>query len=210
MGGSCAGAGSRGSEHEAWRWTLTLRPTRPAAPVRHAVQIGRNTHRHGRVACLADIDLVRRKLYVNVLEARGLEAGFFVVPDDALVTFRVMLLPAKNTSMVHQVTGRTRVAWQARFRTGTTPICPAPMWPFMGWCVRRGMSPAARGGPAAVAAWCASVGRRQVAPVLQARTHADCRPHAHPAAHSHPFCLVLGTVARQRREGPGLQLQTRH
>ena len=69
--------------------------------------IGRDTHRHGRVACLADIDLVRRKLYVNVLESRGLNAGFQTVPNDALVTFRVQLLPSKNQAMVHQVTPNT-------------------------------------------------------------------------------------------------------
>ena len=66
--------------------------------------IGRDTHRHGRVSCLMDVDLRQRKLFVSVVEAKGLAAGLEDLTDDgAQITVRTQLLPSKNPIIVHEV-----------------------------------------------------------------------------------------------------------
>lgn len=65
----------------------------------------RDQHRHGRVACLLDVDVPRKKLILNLLEARGLDAGFGKdrSTEDVYIQFRVQLLPAQDPVKVHKV-----------------------------------------------------------------------------------------------------------
>ena len=65
----------------------------------------RDQHRHGRVACLLDVDVPRKKLIFNLLEARGLEGGFSrgESTEDVYIQFRVQLLPAQDPVKVHRV-----------------------------------------------------------------------------------------------------------
>lgn len=65
----------------------------------------RDQHRHGRVACLLDVDVPRKKLIFNLLEARGLDAGFGKdrSAEDVYIQFRVQLLPAQDPVKVHKV-----------------------------------------------------------------------------------------------------------
>jgi hypothetical protein len=53
----------------------------------------RDQHRHGRLACLIDVDLAKKQLHFNLLEARGLDAGFGDA-SNAFVQVRVQLLPS--------------------------------------------------------------------------------------------------------------------
>ena len=71
----------------------------------------RDQHRHGRVACLLDIDVPRKKLIFNLLEARGLDAGFSKdrSTEDVYIQFRVQLLPANDPVKVHKVNRNFRV-----------------------------------------------------------------------------------------------------
>lgn len=73
--------------------------------------IARDQHRHGRVACLFDIDTVRRKMHVTLLEARGIDAGFRIAPPDLLINFRILLLPHQNSALVIKVSLRGKLCY---------------------------------------------------------------------------------------------------
>lgn len=64
--------------------------------------VGRNDHRHGRVALLMDMDLQKRSLHVNLIQARGLSTGF-TTPQNIFIKFRMQLLPMRNSVLVHKV-----------------------------------------------------------------------------------------------------------
>lgn len=65
--------------------------------------VGRDQHRHGRVACLLDVDMVQKKLFLSLVEARGLDAGFGASIPNAFVNIRMQLLPHKNQALVREV-----------------------------------------------------------------------------------------------------------
>lgn len=66
--------------------------------------VGREEHRHGRVAVLLDADANQKKAFVHILEARDLfgpYSGKDAMPEH--IHFRVQLLPSQNNIMVTQV-----------------------------------------------------------------------------------------------------------
>lgn len=66
--------------------------------------IGRDTHRHGRISCLLDVDVRQKKLFVHLIEARGIGSGVEAIAiDGAQLHVRTMLLPSKNPILVHEV-----------------------------------------------------------------------------------------------------------
>eukprot|EP00038_Savillea_parva_P000875 m.99382 g.99382 ORF g.99382 m.99382 type:complete len:1726 (+) comp10307_c0_seq1:211-5388(+) len=65
--------------------------------------IGRDTHRHGRISCLIDVDKKQKKLFVHLIEARGI--GNWIEPienEGAEFYVRTMLLPSKNPMLVQE------------------------------------------------------------------------------------------------------------
>ena len=83
-------------------------------PIHKFQTVGRNTHRHGRLSCLLDIDVQHKKLFVYLLEGRGLGTGTELNDPNAHIMVRTALLPSKNLALVQQVRNTARRQFSSR------------------------------------------------------------------------------------------------